>query len=139
MVANVERAAPGRVTTLADAEDSAAALRKRIKGRGWLEPADHPERADLLVTITGRRNDSDKGFVLSYILEAGTYSVAGEYSFAGGIEITGGARALGSDGRTSNEGRRVLSWDEQAREFAGSLEGCAKANYERILSQPKRP
>ena len=138
VVANLERAAPGRVTTLADAEDSAAALRKRVKGREWLELADRPEQADLIVTITGRRNDSDKGFVLGYILEAGTYSVAGEYSFAGGIEITGGARALGSDGRTANEGRRVLSWDEQAKEFAGSLEGFAKANYDRILSQAKR-
>ena len=116
-------------------DESANELRKRAKGLDWFQLADRAEDADLVITITGRRQDPDKGYLLSYILEAGEYMVEDEFAAAGGTEITGGTRALGSDGRTNYEGRRTLSWDELSKQFAKSLEGFARANYDRMLRQ----
>ena len=110
VAADAERAAHGRAVRQVDVDDFAKELRKRAKGLGWLQLADRAEDADLVVTVTGRRQDPDKGYVLSYILEAGEYKVEDEFAVAGGTEITGGTRALGSDGRTNYEGRRTLSW-----------------------------
>jgi len=118
-----------------DVDESARELRKRAKGLDWFQLADRPEDADLIVTVTSRRKDANKGFVLSYILEAGEHKLQDEFSFEGASEITGGSRALGSDGRTNYDGRRALSWDELAKQFARSLEGFAKANYDRMLRQ----
>ena len=130
---DTSRASPGQVTRQVDAEESASALRKRAKGSNWIGLTDRPADADIRLTLTGRRKDPNQGYVLSYILEAGDYKSAAEFSFEGGTEITGGVRTLGSDGRTNNDGRRLLSWDELARQFAKSLDGFAKANYDRIL------
>jgi hypothetical protein len=135
VVADAERAAPGRAVRQVDVDDFAKELRKRAKGLDWFQLADRAEDADLVVTVTGRRQDPNKGYVLSYILEAGEYKVEDEFAVAGGTEITGGTRALGSDGRTNYEGRRTLSWDELSKQFAKSLEAFARANHDRILRQ----
>ena len=141
VAADTERAVSGQVASRADVDESAKELRKRVKGLDWVQLADRPGDADLTVTITGRRKDPNKGFVLSYILEAGEYKAEDEFAFEGGTEITGGTRALGSDGRTNYEGRRTVSWDELTRQFARSLEGFAKANYDRMLRrrEPRQP
>lgn len=144
VAADAERAVPGgEVRRQVDVDESAKELRKRVKALPWFQLADRAEDADLVVTVTGRRKDANKGYVLSYILEAGEYKAEDEFAFAGGVEITGGTRALGSDGRTNYEGRRALSWEELAKAFAKSLEGFARANYDRMLRQreqrqPKR-
>lgn len=138
VVADTKRAIPGHASRQVDVEESASELRKRAKGLEWVELANRLEDADLIVTVTGRRKDPNKGFVLSYILEAGEYKLEDEFAYEGGTEITGGIRTLGSDGRTNNEGRRPLSWDELAKQFAKSLEGFAKANYDRILRRRER-
>jgi hypothetical protein len=135
VAADAERAAPGRAVRQVDVDESAKELRKRAKGLDLFQLADRAEDADLVVTVTGRRQDPSKGYVLSYILEAGEYKVEDEFAFAGGTEITGGTRALGSDGRTNYEGRRTLSWDELSKQFAKSLEAFARANYDRMLRQ----
>jgi len=135
VAADAERAPNGRAVRQVDVDESANELRKRAKGLDWFQLADRAEDADLVVTITGRRQDPDKGYLLSYILEAGEYRVEDEFAAAGGTEITGGTRALGSDGRTNYEGRRTLSWDELSKQFAKSLEGFARANYDRMLRQ----
>jgi hypothetical protein len=135
---DTERAARGHVTRQVDVEESANELRKRAKSLDWVQLSDRREAADLIVTVTERRKDPAKGFLLAYILEAGEYKVEGEFTSEGGTEITGGTRALGSDGRTNYEGRRAISWDELAKQFAKSLEGFAKANYDRILTQRER-
>jgi hypothetical protein len=138
VTANTERAVAGGAVRQVDVDESANDVRKRAKGLDWFQLADRPENADLVITITGRRKDPNKGFVLNYILEAGDYKVEDEFTFEGGTELTGGIRTLGSDGRTSHEGRRPQSWDEVARQFTRSLEGFAKANYDRILRQRER-
>jgi hypothetical protein len=74
----------------------------------------------------------------SNILEAGDYKMEDEFVYEGGTQITGGIRTLESDSRASVEGRRPLSWEELARQFAKSLEGFAKANYDRILRRRER-
>jgi hypothetical protein len=135
VAADAERGAPGRAVRQVDVDESARELRKRAKGLDWFQLADRPEDADLVVTVTGRRQDPNKGYVLSYILEAGDYKVEDEFAFAGETEITGGTRALGSDARTNYEGRRTLSWAELSKQFAKSLEGFARANYDRMLRQ----
>ncbi len=135
VAADTERAVPRHEVRQVDVEESAKELRKRAKGLDWFQLADRPEDADLVVTVTGRRQDPNKGYVLSYILEAGEYRVEDEFAFAGGTEITGGTRALGSDGRTNYEGRRTLSWAELSKQFAKSLESFARANYDRMLRQ----
>ena len=135
VAADAGRALPGRAVRQVDVDESANELRKRAKGLDWFQLADRAEDADLVITITGRRQDPNKGYVLSYILEAGEYRLEDEFAFAGGTEITGGTRALGSDGRTNYEGRRTLSWDELSKQFAKSLEGFARANYDRMLRQ----
>ena len=135
VAADAERATHGRAVRQVDVDDSAKELRKRAKGLDLFQLADRAEDADLVVTVTGRRQDPSKGYVLSYILEAGEYKVEDEFAFAGGTEITGGTRALGSDGRTNYEGRRTLSWDELSKQFAKSLEAFARANYDRMLRQ----
>jgi hypothetical protein len=135
VASDTERAVHGHEVRQVDVEESAKELRKRAKGLDWFQLADRPEDADLVVTVTGRRKDANKGYVLSYILEAGEYKVEDEFAFAGGTEISGGTRALGSDGRTNYDGRRVLSWDELAKQFARSLEAFARANYDRLLRQ----
>src|SRR5262245_2171247 len=117
---DVSHAVNGNLTRQADAEESATELRTRGKTQRWIKLADRAEDGELLVTITGRRKDPDKGFVLSYILEAGDYKGADEFSFEGRTELTGGIRTLGSDGRTSVEGRRTISWDDLAKQFARS-------------------
>jgi hypothetical protein len=138
VVADTEHASPGYVTRQVDVEESANELRKRVKGSEWTQPAKSVDDADLTVTVTGRRKDPNKGFVLSYILEAGQFRKEDEFAYQGETEITGGTRALGSDGRTNYDGRRPLTWDELARQFARSLEGFARANYDRILRQRER-
>jgi hypothetical protein len=138
VAADTAREVHGLAARQVDVEESANELRKRAKGLDWVELADRPDNADLTVTITGRRKDPNKGFALSYILEAGEYKVEDEFTFEGGTEITGGIRTLESDGRAGHEGRRPQSWDEVARQFAKSLEGFAKANYDRILRQRER-
>ena len=135
VAADAERAPDGRAVRQVDVDESAKELRKRVKGLDVFQLADRAEDADLLVTVTGRRQDPNKGYVLSYILEAGEYKVEDEFAITGGTEITGGTRALGSDGRTNYEGRRTLSWDELAKQFAKSLEAFARANYDRMLRQ----
>jgi hypothetical protein len=135
VAADAERAVPGRAVRQVDVDESAKELRKRAKGLDVFQLADRAEDADLVVTVTGRRQDPNKGYVLSYILEAGEYKVEDEFAVAGGTEITGGARALGSDGRTNYEGRKTLSWDELSKQFAKSLEAFARANYDRMLRQ----
>ena len=138
VAANTERAVPGQVTRQVDVDESANELRKRAKGLDWVQPVDRLDDADLVVTLTGRRKDPNRGFVLSYILEAGTYKVEDEFASEGGTEVTGGTRALGSDGRTNYEGRQSRSWEDLARQFAKSVESFAKANYDRILRQRER-
>jgi len=133
--ADAARAAHGRAVRQVDVDESAKELRKRAKGLDVFQLADRAEEADLVVTLTGRREDPNKGYVLSYILEAGEYKVEDEFAFAGRTEITGGTRALGSDGRTNYEGRRTLSWDELSKQFAKSLEAFARANYDRMVRQ----
>jgi hypothetical protein len=133
VAADADRGAPGRAVRQVDIDESAKELRKRAKSLDLFQLTDRAEEADLVVTVTGRREDPNKGYVLSYILEAGEYKVEDEFSFAGGTEMTGGTRALGSDGRTNYEGRRTLSWNELSKQFAKSLEAFAKANYDRML------
>ncbi len=135
VAADAERASAGRAVRQVDVDESAKELRKRAKDLDLFQLAARAQDADLVVTVTGRRQDPNKGYVLSYILEAGEYKVEDEFAFAGGTEITGGTRALGSDGRTNYEGRRTLSWDELSKQFAKSLEGFARANYDRMLRQ----
>ena len=135
VAADAARAVPGRAVRQVDVDESAKELRKRAKGLDVFQLADRAEEADLVVTLTGRREDPNKGYVLSYILEAGEYKVEDEFAFAGRTEITGGTRALGSDGRTNYEGRRTLSWDELSKQFAKSLEAFARANYDRMVRQ----
>jgi hypothetical protein len=135
VAADAERAPHGRAMRQVDVDESAKELRKRVKGLDLFQLADRAEDADLLVTVTGRRQDPNRGYVLSYILEAGEYKVEDEFAITGGTEITGGTRALGSDGRTNYEGRRTLSWDELSKQFAKSLEAFASANYDRMLRQ----
>jgi hypothetical protein len=135
VAADADRAAPGRAVRQVDVDESANELRKRAKSLDLFQLADRAEEADLVVTVTGRREDPNKGYVLSYILEAGEYKVEDEFAFAGGTEITGGTRALGSDGRTNYEGRRTVSWNELSKQFAKSLEAFARANYDRMLRQ----
>lgn len=132
---DAERSPDGQAVKLVDLEESATALRRAIKGRDWVTIAAPDVNADMVVTLTGRRKDPSKGFVLSYVLQSGDYKSQGEYSYEGGTELMGGTRALGSDGRAPYEGRRPQSWDDQAKQFAQSLEAFAKANYERILRQ----
>lgn len=132
VAADAEQAASGHVASQADVEESAKELRKRVKALDWLQLVDRREDAELTVTVTGRRKDPDKGFVLSYLLAAGEYKLESEFTFEGGTQITGGTRALGSDGRTNYDGRRTLSWDELTKQFAKWLEGFVKANYDRI-------
>ena len=135
VAADAERAAHGRAVRQVDVDESAKELRKRAKGLDLFQLADRAGDADLVVTVTGRRQDPNKGYVLSYILEAGEYKVEDEFAFASGTEITGGTRALGSDGRTNYEGRGALSYDELYKQFAKSLEAFAMANYDRMLRQ----
>jgi len=138
VAADTGRAATGQVSRQVDVDESANELRKRAKGLDWVQLVDRQDDADLVVTLTGRRKDPNRGFVLSYILEAGAHKVEDEFASEGGTEITGGTRALGSDGRTNYEGRQSRSWEELARQFARSLESFAKANYDRILRQRER-
>jgi hypothetical protein len=133
VAANTERAAAGQVSRQVDVDESANEVRKRAKGLDWVQLVDRPEDADLVVTLTGRRKDPNRGFVLSYVLESGEHKMEGDFASEGGTEITGGTRALGSDGRTNYEGRQSRSWEELAKQFARSLENFAKANYDRIL------
>ena len=126
---------PGQASRQSDVDESVKEVGKRVRALNWLQLADRPEDADVIVTVVSRRKDSNKGLVLSYILQAGEHRVEDEFAFQGGTEITGGTRTLSSDGRTNYEGRRALSWDELAKQFAESLEGFAKANYDRILRQ----
>jgi hypothetical protein len=133
VAADASRAVRGSQSRQVDVEESASELRKRVKGLQWVELAGRREDADVIVTVTGRHKDSSKGFILSYVLEAGEYKAEDEFSYEGGTELTGGIRTLGSDGRAPIDGRRPLSWDELAKQFAKSLEGFAKANYDRIL------
>jgi len=135
VIVDTTRAAPGRVTRQVDVEESANDVRKRAKGLDWIKLADRAEDAAMVLTITDRRKDSSKGYVLGYILEAGEYRSTAEFSFEGGTELTGGLRTLGSDSRTNTDGRRTISWDDLAKQFAKSLDGFAKANYDRILRQ----
>ena len=135
VAADAERATRGHAVRQVDVDESARELRKRAKGLDLFQLADRAEDADLVVIVTGRRQDPSKGYVLSYILEAGEYKVEDEFAVAGATEITGGTRALGSDGRTNYEGRRTLSWDELSKQFAKSLEAFARANYDRMLRQ----
>ena len=138
VAANTERAVAGHVSRQVDVDETARELQKRAKGLDWLQLVDRQEDADLIVTVTSRRKDPNKGFVLDYILEAGEHKVEGEFASEGGTEITGGARARGSDGRTNYEGRQPRSWEELAKQFARSLESFAKANYDRILRERER-
>ena len=138
VAANTERAVPGQVSRQVDVDESANELRKRAKGLDWVQLVDRQDDADLVVTLTGRRKDPNRGYVLSYILEAGAHKVEDEFASEGGTEITGGTRALGSDGRTNHEGRQSRSWEELAKQFARSVESFAKANYDRILRQRER-
>ena len=135
VAADAERAPQGHAVREVDVDESAKELRKRAKGLDVFQLVDRAEDADLLVTVTGRRQDPNKGYVLSYVLEAGEYKAENEFAVAGGTEISGGTRSLGSDGRTNYEGRRTLSWDELAKQFAKSLEAFAKANSDRMLRQ----
>ena len=138
VAADTGRAATGQVSRQVDVDESANELRKRAKGLDWVQLVDRQDDADLVVTLTGRRKDPNRGFVLSYILEAGAHKVEDEFASEGGTEITGGTRALGSDGRTNYEGRQSRSWEELAKQFAKSVESFAKANYDRILRQRER-
>ena len=138
VAANTERAVPGHVSRQVEVDESAREVQKRAKGLDWVQLVDRLEDADLIVTVTGRRKDPNRGFVLSYILEAGEHKMEGEFASEGGTEVTGGTRALGSDGRTNYEGRQPRSWEELARQFARSLESFAKANYDRILRERDR-
>jgi len=138
VAADPARANPNRPSKQADVEESASDLRKRVKGLRWIELANRLGDADVIVTVTGRYKDPNRGFVLSYILEAGEYKVEDEFAYEGGTQVTGGIRTLESDGRASVEGRRPLSWDELANQFAKSLEGFAKGNYDRILRRRER-
>jgi len=138
VAADATRVNPNRPSKQADVEESASELRKRVKGLRWVELANRVDDADVIVTLAGRYKDPNRGFVLSYILEAGDYKMEDEFAYEGGTQITGGIRTLESDGRASVEGRRPLSWEELARQFAKSLEGFAKANYDRILRQRER-
>jgi hypothetical protein len=124
VAANTERAVPGQVSRQVDVDESANELRKRAKGLDWVQVVDRLDDADLVVTLTGRRKDPNRGFVLSYILEAGAHKVEDEFASAGGTEITGGTRALGSDGRTNYEGRQSRSWEgpgQAVRQVGGEL------------------
>lgn len=132
------RAVAGPVSRQVDVDESANEVRKRAKGLNWIQLVDRLEDADLIVTVTGRRKDPNRGFVLSYILEAGEHKMEGDFASEGSTEITGGTRALGSDGRTNFEGRQSRSWEELAKQFARSLESFAKANYDRILRERKQ-
>ena len=138
VAADTGRAATGQVSRQVDVDESANELRKRAKGLDWVQLVNRQDDADLVVTLTGRRKDPNRGFVLSYILEAGAHKVEDEFASEGGTEITGGTRALGSDGRTNYEGRQSRSWEELAKQFAKSVESFAKANYDRILRQRER-
>ena len=138
VAADTGRAATGQVSRQVDVDESANELRKRAKGLDWVQLVDRQDDADLVVTLTGRRKDPNRGFVLSYILEAGAHKVEDEFASEGGTEITGGTRALGSDGRTNYEGRQSRSWEDLAKQFARSLENFAKANYDRILRERKQ-
>jgi hypothetical protein len=138
VAADTARATPGRSFRQVDVEESASELRKRARGLQWVELANRLADADVIVTVTGRYKDPNRGFVLSYILEAGEYRVEDEFAYQGGTDMTGGIRTLESDGRASVEGRRPLSWDELAKQFAKSLEGFAKGNYDRILRRRDR-
>jgi hypothetical protein len=81
VAADADRAAPGRAVRQVDVDESANELRKRAKSLDLFQLADRAEEADLVVTVTGRREDPNKGYVLSYILEAGEYKVEDEFAF----------------------------------------------------------
>lgn len=132
VAAEAEHTVFGQMASQAEVEESAKELQKRLKSSAWLQLVDRPGDADLTVTITRRRKDPDRGFVLGYIMTADKYRRADEFAVEGGTAITGGTRALGSDGRTNYDGRRAVSWDELTKQFTKSLEGFVKANYDRL-------
>jgi hypothetical protein len=116
VAANTERAVPGQVSRQVDVDESANELRKRAKGLDWVQLVDRQDDADLVVTLTGRRKDPNRGFVLSYILEAGAHKVE-EFASEGGTEITVAPGA----GRWPDQLRRTAprSWEELASSSPG--------------------
>jgi hypothetical protein len=119
-------------------EESERDVRLALNKNDWLEVVSSAETADVRLRILGRRRDPARGFVLGYALDAGAFRTEDEFVYGGESVTTGGGRSR--DAHSLNDDlspRATKGWSTLAKKFAESLEGFAKANYDRIVAQRK--
>ena len=120
-------------------EESAADIRRRLKKTKWTELVETAEDADVELRVLGRRTDPQSGFLLDYAIDAGAYKTEDTFEFLGESFDTGGIRSSSGSTLNSSAGRENLRWEELHKRFAASLEDFAEQNYDRIVSQRRKP